>query len=90
MRENLEEYCNSIASNSVIAIAIDEIDRITTVSLSKNSNGYCLEVIYSPEFNVLNELHNLKSSFKEVETEFLNKIATLEKRNHEFDITWFF
>lgn len=80
---------NAGALDDILAIAIDEIDRITTVALGKNKENYYIEVIYSPEFDILSEKHKFGLDSSEIESKFLQKIASLEKRNHEFEITWF-
>ena len=88
-----DEYCILAIDNSqVVAVAIDNIDRITTVSLSITPTGtYLGEVLYSPEITKSDEKFLAKeSNFQIARKNFLDKIKRLEYNGrHNFEITWF-
>ena len=87
-----DEYCAlAIEDGQVIAVAIDDIDRITTVALSNTSKGYTGEVLYSPELTKSDEKFLSKEkNFQIARKNFLDKIKKLEYNGkHKFEITWF-
>jgi hypothetical protein len=76
----------------VLAIAVDKIDGITTVSLTKEASKFCGEILYPLEQTYLDEkfLKN-EASLKDACQKFINKVASLERgRGHEFEVTWYF
>jgi hypothetical protein len=87
-----DEYCAlAMEEGQVVAIAIDENDRVTTVSLSLTAKGYCGEVLYSPDLPKRDE-HFLVGgkSFPEAKKQFQARIAHLESTGrHTFDVSWF-
>jgi hypothetical protein len=87
------EYINLATSDiNVLAIAVDRIDGITTVSLTKEASNFCGEVLYPLEQTYLDEkfLKN-EASLDDACKKFISKITSLERgRGHEFDVTWYF
>ena len=89
---NEDEYLKLATEDiNVIAIAVDKIDGITTVSLLKELEAYQGEVFYPLEQTYLDEKFTLPgTSLKTACQKFMEKIGALEKnRGHEFDITWY-
>jgi len=86
-----DEYCAlALNEGQVVAVAVDEVDRITTVSLSITQNGYLGEVLYSPEVAKPDEKFiSAETSFSQARALFLNRIKVLERCGHSFEVTWF-
>jgi len=87
-----EEYC-ALAMNEgqVVAIAVCEKDRITTISLSLSKSGYLGEVLYSPDLEKPDEKFLSKeNNFDMARNAFLKRIGALENTGrHKFETTWF-
>lgn len=86
-----DEYCALAMDDQVVAVAVCDVDRITTVSLSLSSSGYAGEVLYSPDSDKSDERFLKKeTSFVQAKEAFLGKIKRLEAGGrHSFDVTWF-
>jgi hypothetical protein len=87
-----DEYCAlAMEDGQVVAVAIDEIDRITTVSLSLTPKGYLGEVLYSPEsLHADEKFLSAERSFQQAKTAFTKRVAQLQSiGKHSFDVTWF-
>lgn len=86
-----DEYCALAMEDQVVAVAVCDLDRITTVSLSLASSGYSSEVLYSPDSSKSDERFMKKEpSFAQAKEAFLSKIKRLEAGGrHSFDVTWF-
>jgi hypothetical protein len=87
------EYMNLATEDfNVLAIAVDKVDGITTVSLTKEATKFNGEILYPLEQTYLDEkfIKN-ESSLQNACDKFVNKIAHLENsRGHEFEVTWYF
>lgn len=86
-----DEYCALAMEDQVVAVAVCDYDRLTTVSLSLAPQGYKAEVLYSPDSGKRDETFLLEApSFVTAKENFLKKIKQMEAGGrHSFDVTWF-
>lgn len=87
-----DEYCAlAMEDGQVVAVAVDDIDRITTVSLSLTPKGYLGEVLYSPEAAKSDEKFiSSERSYTDAKAAFQTRVKQLERTGqHSFEITWF-
>jgi hypothetical protein len=87
-----DEYCAlAMQDEQVVAVAVCDYDRLTTVSLSLTKSGYLAEVLYSPDSaNSDEKFLKKEASFSRAKEAFLSKIKHLQVGNHHsFDVTWF-
>jgi len=85
------EYINlAIEDVNILATAVDKVDGITTVSLTKEASTYAGEVMYPLDQTYLDEKFMKKEqSLAQAKEKFLSKVSALERRGHEFEITWY-
>jgi hypothetical protein len=89
---NEKEYLHlAMEDVDILAIATDNSDNLTTVSLMKSGGYYYAEVLYS-ELNKKDETFlNKEASLEKACNVFMEKIVNLEKKkHHEFEVAWYF
>jgi len=89
---NENEYLHlAMEDVNILAIATDNSDNATTVSLIKSGGYYSGEVLYQQLSKKDEQFIVKESSLDSACEKFLQKVVALEKKgNNEFEIIWYF